>query len=400
MEDINLSDADLDLSSLSRSTFDPDWMEDREVKPGNTSLSSTDISDNQTSQVPRTIPVGEPVGDTECNFDLTFEDEIDEQYGEMRGDNVVLNPEYESQEENGLEPIQSSDKKSKINWENLSVNTDEYLKNNEPKNTAISTKSALNSFNSVMAEVAKHKNEQFVKLEDIRDEDLPDRLEMYVRVVVKEDGSSLNAGTLTTYFNSLRRQLKLDRAMDIKTDPRFFKLNKALARRQEESCSNGEIPGKNASRSIPVEDFAKARAAGTIGTASPKALVAAVTANFIFGFGVRAKAELYNMKNSDIELGPINKEGLPEFLQLSERITKTRRGNQGLKGARAYKPTISLDNDNKEKCMVRPFLEMQRKKPKVALDPNRELFLACKNIQNPSDHSIWYSNSRFVFIRF
>ena len=55
-----------------------------------------------------------------------------------------------------------------------------------------------------------------------------------------------------------------------------------------------------------------------------------------------------------------------------------------MKGTRAFKPTIFLD-DNPEECLLRPFLEMQMRKPKAAMHPDREMFLAAKILTNPTN---------------
>ena len=97
------------------------------------------------------------------------------------------------------------------------------------------------------------------------------------------------------------------------------------------------------------------------------------------------------MTNSDVIIGIPNEEGLPGWIMLSERLTKTRRG--ACKGARDLQPTIYL-NDNPEHCMVRPFLEFQRRKPAEGLAPEKPMFLACNNLQNPANHDIWFAMGR------
>ena len=54
-----------------------------------------------------------------------------------------------------------------------------------------------------------------------------------------------------------------------------------------------------------------------------------VIKNLNSGFGTRSRTELYQMTNSDVLLGPRREDGVYSYLELSERVTKTRTGNRG-----------------------------------------------------------------------
>ena len=95
----------------------------------------------------------------------------------------------------------------------VSKQTDDYLKDAEPPNTTKCTKTAINAFHEVMREVDKKEGKPSGTILDTPEEELPSRLELFSRVVMKEDGLPLNASSLSSYLNSLRRILKVERSI-------------------------------------------------------------------------------------------------------------------------------------------------------------------------------------------
>ena len=78
------------------------------------------------------------------------------------------------------------------------------------------------------------------------------------------------------------------------------------------------------------------------------------------GFGCRAKEECHAVLNEDLVFGREDKEGIPDYVQLSERITKTRRGS--VNDVREMEGRIYADNENKHICQVRTMMEYQSRK--------------------------------------
>ena len=217
-------------------------------------------------------------------------------------------------------------KKTRIKMDNLDFPTEKYLEVNQPTNSKRSIKTATSAFENVLKELHE---EETRKLEDIPDDTLAAYLEEFFKCVVKEDGSTYNASTLSTYYNSLSRFILEKKKINIKTNEKFSRVAKVLARRQEESCREGEIPGKNAPKPIPREVLVATISQGKIGYDDPKSLTANVIKSFQAGFGIRNRQEMYQIMNCDIEVGPLKTDGLPEYLELGERITKMRRGKRG-----------------------------------------------------------------------
>ena len=249
----------------------------------------------------------------------------------------------------------------------------------------------MNAFKQVISEVHPEDKESF---EEMEIDKLVDYLELFFKCVVKQDGKSLNASSLQTYYCSLRRYFVEKRQLDIKTDMKFSRVSKVLARRQEESMKEGEIPGKHASKAIPKQVLVDAIAKGKFGLSNPRSLTANVIKAFTAGFGIRTRTEMYNIKNGDIKVGPLKANGLPEYIELGERITKTRRGKSGKGGQREYKPRIEGDDENPENCLLRPFLKMQAKKTPEMKASEMPLFLTCLNAENYENRDVWFTMQR------
>ena len=222
--------------------------------------------------------------------------------------------------------IEQKKTKNRINIGNLQSSTDEYLENNKPENSKRSIKTAKVALESVIKQLHPEEDR---KLEDIPEDLLAIFMEEFFRCVVKQDGSTYNASTLSTYYNSLARFFVEKSQLNIKTNEKFCRVVKVLARRQEESAKDGEIPGKNAAKAIPKDVLAETIAQGKIGYDEPRALTANVIKAFQGGFGIRNRTEMYNIMNGDIEIGPMKINGVPEYIELGERITKMRRGRRG-----------------------------------------------------------------------
>ena len=286
---------------------------------------------------------------------------------------------------------ESSKKVQRVQLENLNESTSEYLEKHQPANSRSAIQTAMNALKQVVSEVHPEETETF---EEMSEEKLVDYLELFFKCVLKQDGKPLNASSLQTYYCSVRRYFVEKRQLDIKSDMKFSRVSKVLARRQEESMKEGEIPGKHAAKAIPPAVLQETIAKGKFGLSDPRSLTANVIKAFTAGFGIRTRSEMYNILNGDVKVGPLKSNGIPEYIELSERITKTRRGKCGKGGQRDYKPRIESDDEDPENCLVRPFLKMQSKKTSAMLAPDMPLFLTCLNGENFENREVWFSLQR------
>ena len=141
-------------------------------------------------------------------------------------------------------------------------------------------------------------------------------------------------------------------------DPRFKKVQEMLKVRCGVSAGEGRGAGCDAKRPVTPAHLAAALQAGTVGRGAPKPLAAAVHLSMVVGMGCRTGAECHMIQNGDLTFGPLSeKTGVPQWIELAERITKTRSGNTG--DERELIPRIFPDDKFPETCWVRTVVAYQ-----------------------------------------
>ena len=99
------------------------------------------------------------------------------------------------------------------------------------------------------------------------------------------------------------------------------------------------------------------------------------------------------MTNSDFVHGPSSEvEGVPQYITLLEKATKTRRG--GKHDRRELQGRIQMDLKRPELCPVRTLLLYQSKKTDEQKAPNFAFFLTIKQTaeKDPKKEMFWYTN--------
>jgi hypothetical protein len=284
----------------------------------------------------------------------------------------------------------------RIKQKNLHVNPSAYVQQQQAKNTTRATEYAVRLFNEVMPDVALANGFEYKELLHIPMEELPDRLAKFFMVIRRNDGSSYNASTLESIYGSIARFLATEFTpkLDIKKDLRFDIVKKNVKSAQKESCADGERPGKHKAKPFKDEHIAKCWEEKLLGRHSPKALVTTVHFAMLHNFGSRANFEPYNVKNIDLVYGQIGKDGVPDKMELSERITKTRRGGQH--DIRDWTPAIYADKENPDTCPVRTMMEFQRRKSPMQRNPEGPFYLSIKQSAErfPDVQQFWFTNQR------
>ena len=258
---------------------------------------------------------------------------VSDSEADVQGDSGPADVDYEAAEENpdavNNDPVRDmvmqAKERTRVKTDNLKVSTSDYLEKTKPENTKKSIKTSVNAMKDVLKVLHP---EETRDLTELPNETLADYLEEFFMSVLRKDGSTYNASTLGTYYNGLARYFVDVKKLDIKKEPEFVRVSQVLSRRQEESVKEGKIPGENASKPIPLEVLVDVVAQGNIGLDSPRALTANVIQCFEVGFGIRSGAEMYEIRNGDIKIGPMKQNGIPEYIELGERMTKKRRGSR------------------------------------------------------------------------
>ena len=326
--------------------------------------------------------------------DIKFEDDEEFEAYVVSLDSVIL--QEDGKGNNSLKKKSETTSTNRLDMANIGVGLETYLKNKEPAETKKATEQAVRLYDSVMSSLAMEQKTTFKSLKDTPVEELPESLGKFLMLAKKRNGDVFNASSLCTYFQSLCRFLATDYSpkLEVKTDKRFKMVRDILNRRCTDVAEQGGRPGMNASKAVSYDTLKLAYEHGTLGRSNPKALVTTVHYNMVSGFGCRAIAEIYMIKNEDITNGPETQPGLPKYMQLSERVTKTRRGRKN--EVRDIEGRIYLDNDHPEICPVRNMLEFQRRKTKFQNSPGQPFFFSIKQSAqaNPAKEPFWYTNGR------
>lgn len=91
--------------------------------------------------------------------------------------------------------------------------------------------------------------------------------------------------------------------------------------------------------------------------------------------------------------GDLDQNEVPKWIDLSERVTKTRRGSRN--DEREVQARVWRDEEN-ENCPVLTIMEYQRRKTVEQQDPKYPFFLCCKTSaeENPKKEAKWYKKTR------
>ena len=237
---------------------------------------------------------------------------------------------------------------------------------------------------------------KFKSLHELDVDNMDFCLSKFFMCLVKQSGQLYNAASLITHYSALARCIAEEYEIDIRKDPRFKKSSDTLKARCKEAAEAGNRPGKHASSAVQENDIKAAFSSGSLGRANPESLLALVHYTLTIGCGVRCVQEAYIITNEDMIYGPRSPSGEPEWIQLSERITETRRGNVNQQSATEMKGRIYLDLEAPEICPIKTILLFQSKKTPAQLAPNIPFLLNPKlsALKNPENEIYWFSSNR------
>jgi hypothetical protein len=273
------------------------------------------------------------------------------------------------------------------------IDPDEYLALNANPNTKKNVAHAVKTYERVMAELAIKSGEHFESLQEAPAAQLPYLLQKFLQTAKTLTGGVFAAGTMNTLFNGICTALmnREEEPVNLKIDPRFKKVQEMLKVRCSVSASEGRGTGCNAKRPVTGAHLAAALQAGTVGRDAPRPLVTAAYLAIVMGMGCRTGAECHMIQNEDLTFGPPSKTGVPQWIELAERITKTRSGNTG--DERELTPRIFPDDEFPETCWVRTVLAYQQKKTEAQLQPSLPFFLSVNQhaAHDPGAYHYWYS---------
>ena len=284
---------------------------------------------------------------------------------------------------------------------NLSVN--DYLDANKSANTKKLDNQAIQLFNSTILSLGKkvsdessHSDMEYKTLDQYSLDSLPEALARFFMVVRRQNGEIHNASSLNSFYRAIVRHLKTRdvNPVDITTDIRFSKVSQVLKTKCCEAAKDGKRPGLNSAQCLSDDDLETVFKSGALSRDNPRGLISLVHYVVMTTMGARAQEECRQITCGDMVMGPKSKEcsDYPQYITLSERITKTRHG--GKSDIREIEGRCYLDPESPETCPVRTILAYQARKTHLQLQSDQPFFLTVKPTaeKDPQTEIFWYKN--------
>lgn len=202
------------------------------------------------------------------------------------------------------------------------------------------------------------------------------------------DGGDYEVSTVHCMFSLIARFLKENNYQeDLETSPAFqmSRSSKATQVRKLKAAGKGNRP--NRAMPLSLGDEEKLWNMGSLGSHSPIALIRTIWYLLSLAFGLRGRHEARQMRWGDVTLKK-DSDGA-EYLELNERLTKTRDGSMAA-GSRAFHPK-AFASSNKARCPVEFFKEYAKRRPAGSNTPDSPFFQAI-NHRRRDNAETWFSN--------
>lgn len=203
-----------------------------------------------------------------------------------------------------------------------SVNPDDFLKENENRNTKRKTDSDMRLFLSFLMSKNEVRKPEFIP-PDI----LNTLLSEFILGVTKRDGTEYEPSTLRGFVGSIDRHLKsCGSKMSIFKDIDFVKSRMILSKKMQQLKAMGL--GNKPREAQVLDDYMldKMYEANTLGKNNPRALLHSMWYICTQHFGMRTGKECHDLCWGDIQLCLDEASGTEYLLYDRERQTKTRTG--------------------------------------------------------------------------
>lgn len=208
----------------------------------------------------------------------------------------------------------------------------------------------------------------------------------------QKNGSEYEPVTLRSMLGSLERYLKRHRyGYSVISGLEFSKTRDALKSKQKDLKSKGFGNQPKTADDITSTEMQFLHEKGQLGTSTPQSLMNTLWLNNTMYFGMRAGTEEHrNLKWGDVTLN-YDYELKIEYLQLNERQTKTRTGEDVKVKRRGGMPCMYAAPDNVEQCPVHTYKVYADKRPSDFSDPDTPFYLACNTIKSrPLPGDQWF----------
>lgn len=203
-----------------------------------------------------------------------------------------------------------------------SVDPDDFLKQNQNKNTKRKTDSDMRLFLSFLMSKNEVRKPEFIP-PDI----LNSLLCEFILGVTKKDGTEYEPTTLRGFIGSIDRYLKDNNSkMSIFRDIDFAKSRTVLTKKMQQLKSEGKGNKPREAQVLDNTTIEKMFKANTLGNSNPRALIHSMWYICTQYFGMRTGKECRDLCWGDVQLCLDEESGLEYVVYDKERQTKTRTG--------------------------------------------------------------------------
>ena len=172
-------------------------------------------------------------------------------------------------------------------------------------------------------------------------------------------------------------------------DIEFAKTRQAIKAKTKQLKRIGKGNKPNASSPLTDEEMDVLYTKGLLGCATPESVINNLWLNNCVYFGMRGCTENRNLQWGDVKL--LSDQSGLEFLELNERQTKTRQGDD-IRNVRPVKPRMyAVQGSNR--CPVTLYNFYREKRPQQMCDPNSPFYLGINIIRREESEKPWFKKS-------
>lgn len=232
---------------------------------------------------------------------------------------------------------------------------------------------------------------EFREIEDMPVSDLSQLLCRFLVSVKKQNGDEYEPSCLRGMLSSFDRQLRRKNyGQTIAHGPGFTKVMDTLAMKQRHLKSSGK--GNNPHKSEPLNDndIEQLWKTHQLGVATPDSILQTLWLYTTVHFGLRSCKEHRDMCWGDVVLK--RDDNGREYLQFSERQTKTRSG-ENPRDVRVVKPKLWANETNTDRCPIVVYKKYAEKRPTGYSAPEHPFYIASTTIHHPSPCDVWFKRN-------
>ncbi|VDI55307.1 Hypothetical predicted protein, partial [Mytilus galloprovincialis] len=201
----------------------------------------------------------------------------------------------------------------------------------------------------------------------------------------KENGQEYEPGMFDGIRASIERHLKEKEYSHSLRDKEFNLSTRALSAKKVQLKKLGKEHKPNASKAVSKDEEHLLWEQGQLGDGTPRILIFSLWYYLTKCFGLRGRNEHRQLQLGDILMkkDPVDNR---QYLEFSERLTKTRDGTKG-KENRKVKPRMY--ENKSDRCPIRLFKAYLLRRPENVMEPESPFYLTCIPMERV-ESMIWY----------